>query len=397
MALLAEKIVKILFYISLFSFTLAEVSRFTFGSTIAVTLNDVVLLFLVLTWAFSTIFSKKRIQTDFSIIKSVIIFIGICVLSLLFNWKNLTNYGFLTSFLYIFRWIGYMLVYFVVCSFDKSFKKSIQLLMCICGFMILLLGYVQCFFYPNLRNLYYLGWDEHIYRMFSTFLDPNFAAVFFVLLLLLSFDIFFKSQKEKNKSLFLFSGIVSLSTFFGIFLTYSRTGLVMLVVSICVFLFLSEKKIWIAGLLTASVLLLFVSQQFFKSESTNILRITSSTARVSSSQKAITIFSHSPIFGVGFDAYRYANQRLGFSKDNNLPNHAGAGTDNSFLFVLATTGVVGFAGYIFLLRSILRINNSSLIVSSYVGIFVASFFINALFYPFLMQWLWMLIALKENT
>ncbi len=396
MATLAEKVVKILFYTSFFSFVLAEVARIPVGNDIAVSVNDIVLLLLMSIWALHTVCSKKRFQIDASIVKAIFLFVGICILSLLFNLKNLSGPEFFTSFLYIVRWAIYAGIYFVVYGFDKTFNKTIPILMCISGFVILILGYLQYFLYPNLRNLYYLGWDEHIYRMFSTFLDPNFVAVFFVLLLLLSLDLFFKNQKI-NKFLFLFSGIISLMTLFGIFLTYSRTGIVMLTVSICVYLCLQGKKMWVSGFLIVGILLLFLSQLFFKVESTNIFRTTSSLARVTSSQQAIVIFSHSPIFGVGFDAYRYTNKRLGFSKESILPNHAGAGTDNSFLFVLATTGIIGFAAYIFLLRSILRINNSPLIISSYVGIFVASFFVNALFYPFLMQWFWMLIAVRENT
>ena len=68
--------------------------------------------------------------------------------------------------------------------------------MLISGSLIVLLGFIQLMFYPALRNLYYLGWDEHLYRMFSTFLDPNFAGAFFVLFTLFVIDMSLRYKKE---------------------------------------------------------------------------------------------------------------------------------------------------------------------------------------------------------
>ena len=86
--------------------------------------------------------------------------------------------------------------------------------------------------------------------------------------------------------------------------------------------------------------------------------------------------------------------------------HAGAGTDNSFLFVLVTTGIIGLVSYIYLLFSILKSmfrkitkkNNLAYITfSSCIAVIVGSFTINALFYQFVMLWLWILIGITESS
>ena len=53
----------------------------------------------------------------------------------------------------------------------------VSLLLLFSGLVIVGLGFVQYFFYLGLRNLYYLGWDEHLSFIFQL-LDPNFAGAF---------------------------------------------------------------------------------------------------------------------------------------------------------------------------------------------------------------------------
>lgn len=107
--------------------------------------------------------------------------------------------------------------------------------------------------------------------------------------------------------------------------------------------------------------------------------------------------------GVGFDAYRYAQSKEGFLKENVGTSHSGAGTDNSFLFVFATTGVVGLLIYLFATYKLLKASYkkstlpSRVLFASYMALMVGSFFVNALFYPFLLIWLWILMGSMDET
>src|SRR5258708_8198179 len=221
------------------------------------------------------------------------------------------------------------------------------------GTCVCFIGLVQYLLYPNLRNLYYLGWDEHLYRLFSSFLDPNFACAFLVLFFLFITGLILSIPSAQYR--IRLSGIaLMLILLISIILDYWRSAFFMLATGIIMLFILGKKARYILISIIICVFLLLLSQIAFKSEGTNLLRASSTLQRVDSAAKAIQIIRDNPIIGVGFDAYRYAQMRYGFLKNNkDYPNHAGAGTDNSFLFILATTGIVGFASFMYLLFRIL--------------------------------------------
>lgn len=398
-------LLKILFTLFLLSFPFSEIGRIQFGNGVAFTFNDLLLGLLVSYWIIYRFFVIKK-PFSFFLRKPILIFIFISLVSLLVNFLNLSFNNFLISSLYLVRFVFYLSLYFMVKEFDQVFKKSVSFLLVLSGIVVVVLGYIQYFLYPSLRNLFYLGWDEHLYRMFSTFLDPNFAGIFFGIffIYLLSFTKEYVERKDNVRLLLYLS--ISLITLIAVYLTYSRSAFVMLLIATAVFLALNNKAKYIflaAGLL---VLIIFLAPKSFKTEGTNFLRITSSTARINSIEQGIKIFQQSPIFGVGFNAYRYAQNK--YSNLNNeywQVTHSGAGTDNSFLFILATTGVVGFCSYIYLLFNIFVLSHKNIkknkyaavLFSSLVGLVIGSFFINGFFYVLLLEWVWILAGLTENS
>src|SRR5258708_6905683 len=157
-----------------------------------------------------------------------------------------------------------------------------------------------------------------------------------------------------------------------------------------------SKKIITGGVIVLLVCLTIVFSITKYSEGTNLFRTTSSNARFASSQLVFLIFQKKPLFGVGFNAYRYAVKRYKFvavSKNMVSIDHGGAGTDNSFLFILATTGIVGFIAYVYVWLQIFISRKSVFLFASSIALFVDSFFINSLFYPLIMIWMWIVIAL----
>ena len=182
-------------------------------------------------------------------------------------------------------------------------------------------------------------------------------------------------------------------------------------IGIIVLLLLTGYRKLIGGIFVAGLLciigLSFVSKY---SEGTNLFRTVSTNARIESYQQAWVFFQQSPLFGIGFNAYRYAQDRA-FPSCNEkkaqrcldkqvlAESHAGAGTDNSFLFVLATTGIVGSTAYLFLWYRILLLSwkhktepYGLIVLSSSLALFANSLFINSLFYPFIMLWMWVIIG-----
>lgn len=389
-----EKALKIIFVLTLIALALGDLGRIQFENGVAITSYDVMVGLLVL---FGLGFVKwKNVFSD-TLFKPIIIFAGFAFISLLINSRVLSLPDLFVSALYLLRWIFYAGIYFVVGNFDSGFKKRIPLIMIFISFIFIVIpGYIQYFFYPDLRNLYYLGWDEHLYRMFSSFLDPNFAAVVFSLLLILILAM------RLGKIGFLLAGL----TFIALLLTYSRGGYVMFFAGILALSFLLNKKRYILALLVSLILGIALIPKNLEGEGVKLLRSASILSRIESSRDAIKIFSDNPILGVGFNAYRYAQYRYGFLKGENWRvSHSGAGANNSFLSVLATTGIAGFLSYLYLWFCILKRAYqgypksvvSAVVIASALGLFLNAFFINILFFPFIMAWMWTLLGLTENS
>src|SRR3989344_4015338 len=234
-------LLKILFIITLLSIPIGEVLRFELTIGTSINPSNISVGVLVIYWLALHLFKKKKINTG-KLLRPIAIFAGIGFISLVFNLKFLNVQELVVSFLYLIRWVMYAFIYFILLEFDKHFQRKIPYIMLFSGGLILFAGYVQYFFYPSLRNLFYLGWDEHLYRMFSSFLDPNFAGAFFSLYFFL---VIFMTEKFYDKKKMLSSillGTLAVLTFAAIFLTYSRSGILMLLVGSLIFLFMRIKN-----------------------------------------------------------------------------------------------------------------------------------------------------------
>lgn len=382
-------ILKKIFILVLFLFPLGEIVRIDLGNSIVVKPLDIGVGILVLSWIIFKFFKKQKINQT-RILTPAILFVLSGFFSLIISSLHLSSQEFLVAFSYLLRWAAYAGIFFVVSDFDKEIKKKISNLLIVAGSLIVGLGYLQYFFYSSLKNLFYLGWDEHMYRMFSIFLDPNFAGAFFVLFFLFLINLFVKEKK-------VFIGLLLALTLGAIFLTFSRSALIMLIASSGILFVLLNRKIWIALLLGIVFVALIISSKYFDVENINLFRVVSSQARLETSKNAIKIIGDQPIFGVGFNAYRYAQLRYGFINDKaEVVSHADAGVDNSILFVLATTGIVGFLFYNLMWIKIIKTANA-LVIASVMGLLINSLFINSLFYTYIIFWLWVIIGLRENT
>lgn len=397
-------LLKSLFFLFLISFPVAEIGKLQFKNGIGISINDIFLFLLIFSWIFFKLRFKK--ERKYFLKKPILIFVSVGLISLILNFYNLTLETFLISFLYLVRFVSYVSLYFITKEFNSSTKNKISILLLFSGFITVLIGYVQYFYYPNLGNLIYLGWDEHLYRMFSSFLDPNFAGIFFVIYFIYTL-VFVKNYLiRRNIYKLILVTLLSFFTLIAIYLTYSRSALIMLFISIITFLILNKKSKLIFIVVLILSLMIFISPKSFKTEGTNLLRTVSSESRITSMKYGLYIFEKNPIFGVGFNAYRYAqNKYLGLNNIYWRTTHAGAGTDNSFIFVLATTGVVGFIAYLYLILNILNLAKSNLtknrysavLFSSLSGLLISSIFINSFFYVFLLEWIFILAALTESN
>jgi len=378
-------ILKKIFIFLLFVFPVGEIFRLDFGNGFVIKPLDIGIVILISGWLFLKLFKRQKI-TQPDLLLPAILFPLVGLFSLLISNLHLQPGEFMVSFAYLVRWVIYLGMFFVVLDFDEEFKKTVLKLLTLSGSLIVLFGYIQYFYYSNLQNLNYMGWDEHMYRMFSVFFDPNFAGAFFVL-----FFLFLTNKFLQKRSLT--TGVLIILTLGAVFLTFSRSALIMLIVASCMlFIFLSRKKL-ILWLLLLIIIVIGISSKYFYITNINLFRVISSEARLETAKNAIKIIDDHPIFGIGFNSYRYAQFRYNFRSQTNLTSHADSSPDNSLLFVLATTGIVGFILYVYFWFRLFKIA-SVLAIVSVVGIFADSMFINSLFYPLIMFWLWIILALS---
>lgn len=408
MAKIIEDKVRYLLFFAILSLPLGVILRIDLRNNIFLIPNDLIIsaisIFVVL------LFFLRKDFKNLYLMKPIFIFVFIGIISLIVNYYKFEQMQIFVGGLYLFRWFSYSSLYFLVANLSQKNKAIVVKIMIFSGALLVFVGLIQYTWYPNLRNLYYLGWDEHLNRLFSSFLDPNFAGAFFVLFLVLVYPKLY--QAVKNKRHIVLWAILFISILISIFLTYSRSALLML--SSCflvflllrIFIFKTNIRLIILSSITFLIIIamgVFLAPKSFQTENTNLLRTTSSNQRIDSLEKAITIISKNPVLGVGFNTYRYAQEKENFIKDKSSVN-SGAGTDNSFLFAMATTGIVGLLCYLFLIAKIFTLGFKNirkniyapLLVVSLFGLSIDSLFINSLFYIFFMEWIWILAGLTEN-
>lgn len=387
-----NKVIQFFLILLLIVAPLGLLTRIQVASNVHIVPQDIIVGIIAFLTAYY-FFSNKRLPRRKTLLIGLFAFVCIGLISSVINSFTISNYNVFVACMYTVRYMMYGSLLFINEIIGVGYKKWVWM----SGAFIVFAGIPQYFFYNNLANLSYLGWDIHLYRLFSTFLDPNFAGAFFVIFFFYLIPFLWESVKVRSKlKILLFSGL-ELLALFSIFFTYSRTSLIMLTIGLIIFFVLLKKiKLLVLSLVCIVVIILSISD--FSVEGLNPFRIASSTERIRSAIDATLIFTLNPIIGIGFNGYRYAQVHYGFrSEIGAVTSNADAGTDNSYLFVLATTGVLGFAAFIYFYaqiintikkRSIEDIATYSLLMATLVG----TLFLNILFYTPFLLWLYLMLG-----
>jgi O-antigen ligase len=350
-----EKIAAIILFLV---FPFGQLLRFDLGDGITVHMNDLVVGGMGLVG----LMRFMRIRDELK--KPLVVWVLIAGFSLALNFH-------LVGLLYLIRWVAYAGLYFFFKDFkEKDFlKKGLQLAI----LAVAVVGLGQYLFLPDTTFLAASNWDDHSFRLLSTFLDPGFAGIILVLGIL--------------GGLGGFGGLGI--TYSAMMMAYSRASYLAYLVGITAVSF--YRKSWKLFAVAVMIFVLTVSL-LPKSygESTNLKRENSFWARVHNWQQAVDIWQKNPILGVGFGNYQYYSGA-------NIESHAKAGSDSSILTVLATTGGLGLLGYLGVMRGMWVMGRKNLIFKAgFLAIFVHSWFNNTLFYPWAMEWLWLTLAASNE-
>lgn len=278
----------------------------------------------------------------------------------------------LVGFLYLIRLASYLclsqVVFWLVKSRQLSKNKLIQALI-VLSVCVAIFGLIQYLFLPDLTAMKFFGWDDHYYRLVSTFLDPAFTGIILVLGINLVLV-----KKESFKYFLLFVLGVSLA------LTFSRASFLTLIASF-VFLTIQKENLKSMAFVIVVLFLAIIFAPKPAGEGVKLTRTSSITQKLDNYKFSLEIVKNEPLFGVGFNnicEYKTGEEK----KDNSC-----AGLDNSLLFVWATTGVVGLASFIYFFNKLYILKP---IRPSLIAILVHAQFTNTFFYAWVMFWLMLL-------
>lgn len=306
------------------------------------------------------------------------------LVSHIFSPLNLTIQQHAISLLYLLRYGCYWVIYISFSYLLKQkilTKENILNRLIWIGVCLGILGGVQYILYPDLRNLYYLGWDPHLSRIFSTYLDPNYFGLVMVLVML--------AVLYSRFSLLLKAGF---GTFLFIILafTYSRSSYLCFLSTNFIHTLLARRiKLYIA-ILTGFFIVLFLLPRG-QGEGVKLERVFSLEKRVESWKLAGTFLVKYPLLGIGFNNTRFAKQLMNIDVENLDTSHSAAGFDNSFLFILATSGTVGFVFFLSFIYTLLSLSGRWGQLSI-VGVLIHSMFLNSIFFSWTVAWLWIVAA-----
>jgi hypothetical protein len=394
----------ITFLFLLFSIIIGELGRVHIFGSLYISLIDIAaLIFLIVNSNIASL-SKKVVHKKYLIwTVSIFLIMIVTLLAQIFN-TPINEIG--VGLLYPLRWIVFLLIPIAVMIFCSENKQLTQLTErnYLATFIILaILGFLQLLIYPNLGMLEQYGYDPHYLRLTSTWLDPNFVGAAFVLGILLYAAI--KQRKYTNIAISIL--------FIALLCTFSRSSY--LLFGVCGISFSLVRRSWCAFCcVVVGCILLYLSfaiprQNLEKSR--NIDRYVSANSRIISYSQGVRFFQDHPFVGIGYNLVRFQRKQYGMIAESTEGGNSGAGIDSSWIFVLATTGILGLTIFLaywirvlyfiieparvektrFLYTSLGFLINASAkehaLFSFFIGWSVHSWFINSLFFtPLLALW-----------
>lgn len=319
---------------------------------------------------------------------------------------DLTAFQFAFSIAYLLRWLAYFGVYVVVINFVRredvhsvwgTLEKAVL--------VFALFGIFQTIFLPGFAQVVHPGsevgvdWDAQGRRLVSTFLDPNFAgALLVIVLLVLLARIAMGAEVARWKLLTLATALI---------LTLSRSSVLGFLAGSVLILAVRGLSKRVARLAVAGMLLLIPLLPFILSYANQFNKLAvdaSALTRVIAWLHALQILADHPIIGIGFNTFGFVQDLYGYR----MVGRAAFALDGGLLFVAVLTGLVGLAFYIVMIGLVVarcrRIWKDPTrppedrglalgVAAATIALVVHSTFLNSLFYPFLMETVWVLWGL----
>lgn len=341
----------ILFYLTAFLFSFGQLGRVSFFDQQV----NFYLYEIVLTLSLFLLFFKYRlkpIKEAWKKFKPIFFFLAVLLVSLLIDWSKYSSFQNSVAFLYFFRLVLYFSYFFYLKYRSQTIKGGIFLI----AILTIISTLIQYFLYPDLRNLFYQGWDPHLYRTFGVFFDTSIAAAIFGIL-------FLTINQPVIKIIYLI--LIALSFSRAIYLGLSLT---------LIYIFIQKKQFKkILLFLLFFIVLIFIIPKP-AGEGVNLKRFYSITSREQDYLQGINLWKNKPVLGYGYNRIRYVK--------NGDSLHSGASFSSSFLTILVSSGVLGLLGFLGVLWRLGKTNKISQPLIIFLSII--SLFDNIILHPFIL-------------
>ncbi len=334
-----------LFYLTLLIFPfgqLVNLNLSVFNFPFKLPLFDIFGFLFVLYW----LVKVKKTKPPF-FVKPMLVFLVLAIISFAIKAFSFSQAQLVISFFYLFRLITWFIFPWAFYALLQTKKINTEKWLLIETLVLSVISIGQYLLFPDTRFFAFSNWDDHLFRAIGSFLDPSFNS----LILVLGYIGLLKSylQKKGFKLILLFLPILAIG------LSFSRMAYLLFLIS-SLSLLLHYKK----NNLCLGIVLFFILLIGFLPKPT----------------------------GEGVDLTR-----------DWQTTHAGSGADNSFLFVLVTTGIFGLISYLYFWGIIVKksLDNKKAIffLTTNICLLLSSFFINSLFYPWI--WWWWGLCLANFT
>lgn len=395
---------KKLLILILFFILCGQLLRLPISEGGSIIFNDLLVPLVLIVWLANGLVKKKFIISKTALNLPLLLFLILAAFSFILNLNNLIDAERLLSLAYLLRLISYSLVFFFVLNISDS-KKVFEKFYSIAiwgGLIFAFLGFLQLIFFPSFEGMVQYGWDPHVKRLLSTFFDPNYAGGFLVFVnsLILSRMLFTQNKAEKGLWFFAF-----LFVLLAIILTYSRSTYLAVGISVLVIGLLKSWRLLLFGALTLIIAFFAFPRMQQRILGGFSLDVTAKM-RLDSYQQAQKIIEDNLIIGVGYNNLRSVREEYG--QILSATQHAAGGFDSSFLTILATTGIIGFIAYLWLICHMLIdafkefwdkksppiMRGLGLgIFAGTLGLVAHSQFVNSLLYPHIMLYLFIVLGL----
>ncbi len=397
-----NKVLYFLMYINIFIFALVP-SKFKIRS---IPFNgDAFLALIILVYIIFIIVNKemrdkfinafKYIFKDYTLL-FLILYAGIMILSILYSTDK--KLALRESV----RFSTYLALFFII-KYEITDRTVIEKLM---KFHIINVVIVCVYGIIGLAFSFDVDISHGIYRIQSTFENPNNFAMYLILSIFPIATLAIDTKKRKDKIIYL---IITLLIIVSITLTGSRNALLGLIIGFAFLMFFYSWKFitWVGGIGIITV--------FIPSVRTRILKIgdtSQNMSRIKLWRVALDIIRDHPILGVGNGNYSTFYQRykgkysyINYNPTTNVHPH------NIFLKVQCELGIFGLAVFLGLISSILfsilrfiKFVKNSFVRFYYKG-FIISFVVfimmnmidNFFSAPKVIIYFWMFIAISQSN